>query len=303
MRYVFGPVNSRRFGISLGIDLSPDNKSCNFDCVYCELKGAKPVSSIPNPPKVSDIIEEVEQSLKIHTNIDVITITSNGEPTLYDDLHLLVNELSRIKQDKKILILSNGSTICDDTTRETLKKIDIVKLSLDCVTQRCFKKIDRPLKGIEVSDLIECMESFSREFDKDLIIEVLVVKGINDSEDEFSKLDKALNKILPKRVDIGTIDRPPAYKVKPVDEECISKLSKMITNIPVSLIYKNIPKKKEDFNQEEILSLLSHRPQSEFDVDNFFSDNSKKIMKDLLKNKTIEKRDITGVKFYTIKER
>ena len=64
MRYTFGPVNSRRFGISLGIDLSPDTKSCNFDCVYCELKGAKPVSFIPNPPKVEDIISQVKEALK-----------------------------------------------------------------------------------------------------------------------------------------------------------------------------------------------------------------------------------------------
>jgi wyosine [tRNA(Phe)-imidazoG37] synthetase (radical SAM superfamily) len=303
MKYVFGPVNSRRFGMSLGIDLSPDSKSCNFDCVYCELKGAKPVSNISNPPKVSNIIEDVEQSLKIHTDIDVITITSNGEPTLYDDLDLLVDELNRIKQNRKILILSNGSTICDLSIRKTLKKIDIVKLSLDCVTQKCFKKIDRPLKGIEIDDLIKCMTTFSKEFDKDLIIEVLAVKGINDNEDEFNKLNKVLNEIKPKRVDIGTIDRPPAYKVKPVGGEHLSKLSKVITNIPVSLIYKNVPKNKEDFTQEEILGLLSRRPQSQFDIDNFFNDKSKNIIEDLLKSKIIEKRDIAGVKFYTLKER
>ena len=226
MRYVFGPVNSRRFGISLGIDLSPDTKSCNFDCVYCELKGAKPVSYIQNPPKVEDIISEVKEALEKFNDIDVITITSNGEPTLYSELESLVNELNKIKKDKKLLILSNGSTICDEKIQNMLNKIDIVKLSLDCATQKCFKKLDRPLKGIEIEKLYKCMEQFSKCFNNKLVIEILLVKGINDNEDEIKKINEILQFIKPDRVDIGTINRPPAYRVKPVAQDKINKLVK-----------------------------------------------------------------------------
>ena len=75
---IFGPINSRRFGMSLGIDLSPKQKSCNFDCVYCELKGAKPVEEIENPPRVDGIISALTESLKVYQNIDGITLTANG---------------------------------------------------------------------------------------------------------------------------------------------------------------------------------------------------------------------------------
>ena len=297
-QYTFGPVNSRRFGISLGIDLSPDIKSCNFDCVYCELKGAKPVSFIPNPPKVEDIISQVKEALKKFKDIDVITITSNGEPTLYDKLDSLVDKLNMIKEKKKLLILSNGSTICDKSIQHTLSKIDIVKLSLDCATQKCFKKVDRALKGIEIEKLYNCMIDFSKNFSYQLVIEVLLVKSINDNIDEIKKINNILQLIKPDRVDIGTIDRPPAYKVQPVNEEKINELVKYFTNLPISIIYKNKPLKKEDFDKNEIIQLLSHRPQSQFDIENFFSNDSKTILNKLLEEKSVVKKDIAGVIFY-----
>jgi len=85
-KYIFGPVSSRRFGLSLGIDLSPESKSCNFDCLYCELSPAKTVDTIAHPPTVDAVVAEVQEALKAYPDVDVITITANGEPTLYPDL-------------------------------------------------------------------------------------------------------------------------------------------------------------------------------------------------------------------------
>lgn len=291
--YTFGPINSRRFGISLGIDLSPNVKSCNYDCVYCELDGAKPVDTIPNPPLVEDIIKDVKNSLKLHPDVSVITITSNGEPTLYKDLKLLVDELNKLKEDKKILILSNGSNLSD-----ALIDIDIVKLSLDCATSKCFKKIDRPLKGLNIENIIKNMISFSKKFKNTLVIEVLLVEGINDKECEIEKINYALQKIKPQRVDIGTIDRPPAYDVKLVTQEKIYELSKLFTNLPISIIHKNPPKVKEEFSKEEILTILSRRPQSQFDIDSFFSDKSKIFLDKLIEEGVVKQVDIAGTIFF-----
>ncbi len=299
MRYTFGPVNSRRFGLSLGIDLSPDQKSCNFDCVYCELSGAKPTDKISNPPKVKEVIKEVKESLCKFPDIKVITITSNGEPTLYEHLDELVNGLNKIKEDKKLLILTNSSTICDEKVQKALLKIDIVKFSLDCASTKCFKKIDRPLKGIDITDITKCMVEFSNIFTNTLIVEILVVKGINDNKKEMREIYQVLKDIKPHRVDIGTIDRPPAYKVEAVDEKKLEELSHCFDNIAISLIRKNIPDKKENFSKEEILNLLSHRPQSEWDIEYFFSEDSKKILEKLLFDHKIIKEDIAGVAFYT----
>ena len=293
--FTFGPLNSRRFGISLGIDLSPKQKSCNYDCVYCELEAAKPVSSIENPPKVDDIVKEVKLKLKEYPDTEVITITSNGEPTLYHDLEELVDDLNKIKQDKKLLILSNGSTVCDERVKKSLKKIDIVKLSLDCATSRCFKKIDRPLKEIDHDSIVECLKDLDL---KTLVIEILLVKEINDKEDEIKAINHILQEIKPDRVDIGTIDRPPAYKVEKVEEDRVVELSKLIKNIPVSVIRKNLPKVKQDFTKDELLQLLKHRPQSQFDVNSFFSEKSKKILEKLCHDKIVSMENIGGVIFY-----
>jgi len=107
---LFGPIQSRRFGLSLGIDLSPETKSCNFDCLYCELAVAKVTDTIKNPPKVEDVLAEVAQAMVEFPDIDVITLTANGEPTLYPYLDALVDGLNLLKKDKKLLILSNAST-------------------------------------------------------------------------------------------------------------------------------------------------------------------------------------------------
>lgn len=299
MNYTFGPINSRRFGLSLGIDLSPDSKSCNFDCLYCELEAAKPIDKITNPPKVEDIIRDVQSALLKEPNIEVITITSNGEPTLYQELDALVDALNKIKDDKKLLILSNASLVTDAKVREILQKIDIVKLSLDCATQNCFKKIDRPLNGIEVSDIIDGIKTFVQTFSHDLVIEILVVKGVNDKAQEMDALNDVLQEIKPCRIDLGTIDRPPAFDVQPVTSETLKDLSSHFIGLPISIIHKEQPKTRIDLSEDEILHTLKRRPQSQSDIDYFFSNASKKNLEKLLNSKKVIKQKIAGVVFYS----
>ena len=123
----FGPVNSRRFGISLGIDLSPSHKQCNFDCLYCELAPASTTTSQTISYNVQDYIKAVTVALEKNPEIEVITITANGEPTLYPYLDHLVDKLNEIKQDKKLLILSNAAL----TDAKDVTSIDISAVRLD----------------------------------------------------------------------------------------------------------------------------------------------------------------------------
>ncbi len=300
-RYIFGPVLSRRFGVSLGIDLSPDFKSCNFDCIYCELEASKPTSFIKNPPKVEDILKELKKALDEFKEADVITITSNGEPTLYKDLQKLIEEINKVKKDKKLLILSNSSMIVSPKIREILKDVDIAKLSLDCVSERCFKKIDRPLKDISIKEIIEGLKKFREEFDKDLVIEILVVAGINDKIEEMKKLNEVLKEIKPDRVDIGTIDRPPAYKVLPVSMEKLKSLAEVFENLPISISYKkDYEVSQKDFTEDEILALLKRRPQTGEDIKRQFSSKSKEILSNMLKNGIVKTKEVAGVLFYSL---
>jgi len=298
-KIVFGPITSRRFGQSLGIDLSPDAKQCNFDCVYCELKGAKPVESIKNPPLVKDVIKAVKKALLQYKDIDVITLTANGEPTLYPYMKELVSELHKIKNSSKLLILSNGATSTYKDVREILKDMDIVKLSLDCATQSCFKKIDRPLEGLHVNDIIDGIKKFRKIYKKELILEVLVVAGINDKEKEFEALANALKDINPDRIDIGTIDRPPAYDVKSVSIQRLRELVSILKDLPVSIAYKKeYSEEKRDFSKDEILNMLDKRPQSYDDVKVSFTDKSVNLLNSLIDENFVYSKSVAGVKFY-----
>ena len=178
MPIIFGPVNSRRFGKSLGIDLSPSKKQCNFDCLYCELEPAKTMGAYEDVVSVDEVMEALNSVLAQYQDIDVLTITANGEPTLYPHLSELMDRVNVIKGDIKTLILSNASNIYKRETQEALMKFDSVKLSLDCATPRCLKRLDRANKEIDVEQIKEGMLSFKEKFSKPLIIEILMVKGM-----------------------------------------------------------------------------------------------------------------------------
>lgn len=299
-KYLFGPVHSRRFGKSLGIDVSPDTKSCNFDCLYCELKAATPITHIENPPQVEDIVNEVLYALEEFSDIDVITITSNGEPTLYSDLETLVLKLNDIKQNRKLLILSNAATITDKRVQKSLQHIDIVKLSLDCATQTCFEKIDRPAKGIYIDAIISAMVDFQQTFTHDLIIEVLLVAGVNDKKEELIHINHALKRIKPIRIDIGTIDRPPAYGVMPVTQEALHSLSTYITQTPITIpSHMHVQEQSVELDETELIALLKRRPQSQYDIKSFTL-QTQSVLKRLLKEQVVYKKDIAGVDFFAI---
>ena len=249
-------------------------------------------------PSVKDVISEIKTSFLKNEKIDVITLTANGEPTLYPKLDELVDEINKIKKDTKTLILSNGSTIYKKDIFNTLLKIDTVKLSLDCVSQKCFKKLDRTHDSIEIDKIIPSMIEFSKKTKNDFVLEILFVKDLNDKDEEIDLLYNAVKKINPKRVDIGTIDRPPAYKVKPVSYETLEKVANYFNGINVNIAYKNRPKLLGSYSKDEIIQTLKRRPLTLEDVENLFDEESKQNLEELVKNSKISLVDSSGVEFY-----
>ena len=297
---IFGPIPSRRFGMSLGIDLSPNSKQCNFDCLYCELDYAKTMPKQIEVISVDDIVLAIKDSLKNHHNIDVITFTANGEPSLYPHLSELIDEIDKIKGNSKTLILSNGANIYDPTIQHTLSKIDIVKLSLDCVSQRCFKKLDRVDESVDCSKIVSGMVEFRAIHTKQLILETLFVKTLNDNDDEIEKLKDAYYQIKPNRIDIGTIDRPPAYAVKPVTHDTLVNIANKLEKLPVTIAHKNKIVNKQRFEIDEIIRLLSRRPLTFDDVENTFDEYSMALLEKLVENNKITITNNNGVRFYKI---
>ena len=299
-KVIFGPIHSRRFGKSLGIDLSPGKKQCNFDCLYCELDPAKTMDDQDEVLSVETIITAIQKGLSEHQDIDFLTITANGEPTMYPHLSELIDEINKIKGNTKTLILSNAATIDDPKVQEALLKLDEVKLSLDCATQKCLKKLDRSHTGIDVENIKAGMLEFKRKYKGPLIIEILIVKTLNDSEEEISRLNEYLLKLQPTRIDIGTIDRPPAFDVKPVSYEELLHISHLFDS---SLHVYIASRKKADissssYSYDEILETLSKRPLTQEDIEALMDEESQKRVENLLHKQKIRLVETNGVKFY-----
>ncbi|MEA1892352.1 MAG: radical SAM protein, partial [Campylobacterota bacterium] len=234
MNTIFGPVNSRRFGSSLGIDLSPALKQCNFDCLYCELAPTSTVNKQTSTIEVSQIINDLKTHLD--DKIDVITLTANGEPTLYPYLDELIDDIDKIKGNTQTLILTNSATLVDGKVFNSLLKLDQVKLSLDAVSNEVFKKIDRPHVDIDVGHIVEKVKEFSKIYKGKLFIETLFVYGLNDTNEEIAKLNEVLLHVEATRVDLGTIDRPPAYPVVGISYKELREASLLFdSSIPIHI--------------------------------------------------------------------
>ncbi len=300
MKTIFGPVHSRRFGVSLGIDLSPSHKQCNFDCLYCELAPAATVDHQETVVSVEEIITELKTALKEHQNIDEITLTANGEPTLYPHLDQLIDEIDTIKGDKETLILTNSATLVDKEVFNTLLKLDQVKLSLDAVTPDIFKKIDRPHPDLNIDEVVDAVIAFSKVYKGKLFVEILFVRGLNDTEEEIKALNDVLADVNALRIDIGTIDRPPAY---PIEGISYGELHTIATQFDASLPINIASRVHAEFSQssytdEEIINTLDKRPLTPEDVEILFDKESKNRLLALVEEKKVKIIERAKLEFY-----
>lgn len=302
MAFVFGPVHSRRFGISLGVDLSPNVKQCNFDCVYCELCAAKPVGEMRDVAGASEIVADIERALQSGVVCDVLTFTANGEPTLYPHLAELVAGvralLARFSAPPKLLILSNGSRFGIKSVREALQGFDIVKFSLDAANERVFRRVDRAARGITIGAIIEGIATFSREFAGELIAEVLLVKGYNDNPDDVTQIADALRRIAPARVDVGTIDRPSAYKVNALSAGNIEALLPLFWGLRVFVPRREALQCPQSYDAAQILATLRRRPLSKDDIAALFDKPSQQRLQTLVQNGEVVCEEAGGIMFY-----
>jgi wyosine [tRNA(Phe)-imidazoG37] synthetase (radical SAM superfamily) len=300
MSAIFGPVNSRRFGTSLGIDLSPGLKQCNFDCLYCELAPAAPINVQTQRSGVDEIITELESALAEHPGIDDITVTANGEPTLYPDLDELLERIDAIKGDTKTLILTNSATLDNPETFATLLRFDQVKLSLDAVTPDVFKKIDRPAEGIDIHTIVDALKSFSRQYKGGLYLEILFVHGLNDTDEEIAALNAVLRDIPCKRIDIGTIDRPPAYPVQGLSYgELHAVAAKFDPELPIHIASRTHAEScRSRYSDDEIINTLDKRPLTMEDMKLLFDDETLGRLEALVNEGRIVAETTSGITFY-----
>jgi len=297
MKTIFGPINSRRFGSSLGIDLSPALKQCNFDCLYCELAPTPTMAKQINTVTVDFIVKELKKHL--NQSIDVITLTANGEPTLYTHLDELIHEIDKIKNGTETLILTNSATLVDKKIFNTLLKIDQVKLSLDAISEDVFQKIDRPHSNINIKDVVKKVQEFSKVYKGKLFIEILFVHTLNDTKEEIKKLNKALLKIDAQRIDLGTIDRPPAYPVTGISYKELHVASQLFdSSLPIHIASRiHAEPNNAHYSNEEILNTLDKRPLTIDDINLLFCEESQGRLNILIDEGSIVKKVLGNLEF------
>ena len=294
---IFGPINSRRFGMSLGIDLSPSHKQCNFDCLYCELAPMVTVDKQTKIVTVPQIIEELQKHL--NNKIDVITLTANGEPTLYPYLNELIDAIDKIKGTTQTLILTNSATLTEPRVFNALLKLDQVKLSLDAISSDVFKKIDRPHESIDIDAIVNKVIEFSKIYTGKLFIEILFVYGLNDTKDEIKKLNDVLLQINASRIDLGTIDRPPAYPVVGISYKELHTIALEFDNsLPIHIASRiHAEPNNAYYTDAEIINTLDKRPLTMDDINLLFDEDTKERLKELLNKNQIVMKTVGNLEF------
>ncbi|GAB0172745.1 radical SAM protein [Helicobacter trogontum] len=304
MQIVFGPILSRRFGVSLGVDLSPYAKQCNFDCVYCELEAKKPMDTQTQIAPVEIIIESIKNALVIHPDINVLTFTANGEPTLYPHLETLILQVKELLKEYpaiKTLILSNGSLF--QAQKNALNHFDIVKFSLDSAVAKHFKRVDKPSKTLDLSTIKQGIKEFSKQYHGELVAEVLIVASMNDDIESNKESAAFLREIDIKRVDISTIDRPSSHRVYPVSNEKLYELSTLYEGLNICVVTRKNDTLKlvqQEIQEIEILELLKRRPLTHADCEILLTKASVKRLENMLVAGQIKIKNIAGVSFYCV---
>ncbi|KMY66588.1 hypothetical protein AAU61_15750 [Desulfocarbo indianensis] len=207
---VFGPVPSRRLGLSLGVDLLRP-KICTLDCVYCELgPTTRRTLQRGRYRDAREVLAALERRLaELDYPPDFITLAGSGEPTLHQDLGLVLREIKKLSPSQ-VSVLTNGTLCTDPGVRQELAAADVVVPSLDAASQAAFQAVNRPAPGLAIEEIIKGLEALRREYPGQLWLEVLLVEGLNDSADEVKGIVEAAGRIRPDKVQLNTVVRPPA---------------------------------------------------------------------------------------------
>lgn len=305
-KYIFGPVPSRRLGLSLGIDLMP-HKTCTLNCVYCECgKTTNLTMKCKEYIPIKLLREELKDFLASNPKLDFITFSGSGEPTLHIGIKEIINFLNKDYPKYKIALLTNSTLFFQPDIRKRIIGVDLIVASLDAASEKNFKKINRPHPGIALPEIIEGLISLRKEFAKQLWMEVFLVPGINDNKDELNRLKKTLSLIYPDKIQLNTLDRPGAETwIKPVSKKDLLEAASCLNEADIIQIPDSSPNdgvlKKDDRNY--LLSIIKRRPCTAEDISKILNSNLEKIynhLDALIEKGLIIKKDMPRGTFYTL---
>lgn len=311
-RHLFGPVNSRRLGLSLGVDLVP-YKYCPLNCVYCEVQSTTNlILERKEYIAFDEIIPELDHFLRTKPILDYITFSGAGEPTLNLGIGRIIKHIKTHYPKYKLALLTNGLLLEDAALRAEILPSDLVLPSLDSATQQGFEKINRPIQGYTVQRLIDGLVQFRQQYQGQIWLEVFIIEGVNDSFDELKALADAITRINPDLVQLNALDRPgseewvqaaPLDLLKDVQAYFLSRLHTKVEIIAKSALKPELKPSEQMIGQIE--STLLRRPCTAEDLSitlgTHINEISKLLRELVLQGKVEPKREARGI-FYLWKQ-
>ncbi len=267
MKTIFGPVPSRRLGRSLGIDVIPP-KTCSYDCLYCESGRTTRLTTermaFVSPSKV---LEDLNDYFEHYPGAaDVLTFSSAGEPTLYEPLGELIQLVKKQFPSLPLIVLTNGSLLWKPEVRHALLMADRVVPSVDAVSDAVFRRLNRPHPGLDNAVILEGLRAFRREYSGRLHIEVMLVSGLNDTDEELEKISRFVNSVEPDHVELNTVVRPPSEpETRGLSRERMEKCSRFFPSATTLIIgsFNGLCTGNEDPDLgRRVLTLVERRPCS-----------------------------------------
>lgn len=303
-RYLFGPVPSRRFGRSLGVDLSRP-KTCSLDCIFCQL-GRSSMKSVDRKEYVPTemVLAELKDWISTDGRADYITLSGSGEPTLHSrfgDVLKFIREHTAVPA----LLLTNGTMLHHPEVRTAACQADTVKASLSAWDDLSYRRINRPHPALRFDTLVEGEKAFRKEYTGTFFLEVFLVRGINTAPDDIKRIAALTREIAPDRVQLNTAVRPPAEEVvAALNREELKQISTFFDPeaeiIAASELTDGDPLSR---NQDAILAMLRRRPCTADDIAGAFTMHMNEVSKYLgilIRNKRIVTEHRNGLVYYTV---
>lgn len=260
--YLFGPVHSRRLGLSLGIDVVP-LKTCTFNCIYCQL-GHTTQQTLKRDEYVAaaEVMAELQAYLQNGGAADYLTFSGSGEPTLHSKLGEMI---AQTKQMSKIpvAVLTCGALLSVPQVRKELLGADVVLPSLNSASAKTFQLINRPHGGLNLNEIFDGLRRFRREYRGKIWLEVMLVKGLNDNANEIAALRTAITEIKPNKVHLNTVIRPPAETEAKSLTEAELRAIRNVLGPPAEVIaeyHAASPAPVQDHVLNEVVELLGRHP-------------------------------------------
>ncbi|BBA53121.1 hypothetical protein FV113G1_34740 [Fusobacterium varium] len=272
-KHVFGPVPSRRLGISLGVDLVKP-KSCNMNCVFCEC-GATP--KLADKRKSFKDIKEVENEIKAvlkDVKPDYVTFSGSGEPTLSKDLGEIINWI-KDNTDVSVCLITNSLLLNNDEVIKEVQRADLIIPTLNSVDDDIFHKINRPSKDIHISMIMSGLQKLSAVFKGRIYLETFIIEGLNDGEEHIKRMAEFLRTIKFTKIQLNSLARRGAESwVKPASIEALNNVKKIFAENGIENveIVKELSERKEKIEMEEDLieNMKSIREYSEEEMKKIF---------------------------------